>query len=84
MIRWVINDSPSVYAFLYAREIVETVIRAEAHDAVAKANVRNSATYLQNYGLETIEKKIKALTVLNERVAALGLDRPINVDKYVV
>lgn len=83
MTKWVVEEAPSTYALLYAREIVETLIRFEAHDATAMRNILDSTEILQEDAGEHIDVKMDALTALNRRISALGLEQPVDVTPYL-
>lgn len=67
-----------MYALLYAREIVETLIRFEAHDATAIHKILTEKAALSEYARAHIEVKMEALTALNRRISST---RPRSTDR---
>lgn len=80
---WAASDAPSIYMLHYAREVIENLIRADALDATALANLDRSPALPASYSLESIQQKMEALRVINVRITALNLDSLVDVRSLI-
>ncbi|GAA4535215.1 hypothetical protein GCM10023175_00490 [Pseudonocardia xishanensis] len=77
--QWAVADAPSIYLLHCAQEIVESLIRADALDVTALKNVCQLSGVAAAYSTESIHQKMDALRIINVRIAAMGLDQPLNM-----
>lgn len=81
--RWAVSDAPSIYILRHAQEVIENLIRADALDATALANLDRSPALPTSYSLEGIQQKMAALRIINIRITALDLDSPVDVHSLI-